>query len=99
VFDLIKMYRYKFAEKIVGEDWTRFCEKYYQFEDDVYHNTTLQSDFDAFPKPSDEKLVEGLTISHLMKVSDGMGDGRNAMELHIPILLREKRPFWMSWLA
>ena len=69
-FDLIRMYRYYFADKIVGGNWGSFCEKYYQFEDDVYHNIKPQCDFDEFLKPFDKKLVNGLTISHIMEASD-----------------------------
>jgi len=69
-FDLIRMYRYYFAEKIVGGDWGRFCEKYYEFEDDVYRNIKPQRDFDAFLAPFDAQLVNGLTISTIMKASD-----------------------------
>jgi len=69
-FDLIRMYRYYVADKIVGGNWGRFCAAYTLFEDEVSDKIKSQSDFDAFLKPFDDQLVNGLTISLIMKVSN-----------------------------
>jgi len=69
-FDLIRMYRYYVADKIVGGNWGRFCAAYTLFEDEVSDKIKSQSDFDTFLKPFDDQLVNGLTISLIMKVSN-----------------------------
>lgn len=69
-FDLIRMYRYYFAEKVVGGNWGGFCETYYQFEDDVYQGEKTQTEFDAYLKPFDDQLVSGLTFAQIMKLTD-----------------------------
>jgi chromosome segregation ATPase len=35
-FDLIRMYRHYYAESVVGGNWGNFCEKFYEFEQDVF---------------------------------------------------------------
>jgi hypothetical protein len=66
VFDLISMYRFYVLEKIVGGNWGRFCEEYNAFQDDVDDKIRSQHDFDAFLKPFDDQLADGLTISLIM---------------------------------
>ena len=71
MFDLISIYRFYVVEKIVGGNWARFCREYNAFEDDVYDKIRSQHDFDAFLKPFDDQLGDGLTISLIM---DAMED-------------------------
>lgn len=68
-FDLIRMYRFYYAESIVG-DWKKFCEQFYKFEDEVFHGRKTQSEFDAFLKPFDDQLVSGLSFAQIMKMTD-----------------------------
>jgi hypothetical protein len=73
-FDLIKMYQHYIVEPIVLNTfrgpWGRFCEKYYEMEEDVFNGLLTQSDFDNFLRPYDDQLVGGMTILKIMKTSD-----------------------------
>ena len=69
-FDLIRMYRHYYAESIVGGNWGTFCEKFYEFEEDVFQKKRTQTEFDAYLKPFDDKLVSGLTFAQIMKLTD-----------------------------
>ena len=68
-FDLIRMYRKYYAEDIVGGDWGSFCEEFYRREEDVYLGNITQSEFDAYLKPFDDRLEDGLTFAQIMKLT------------------------------
>jgi archaellum component FlaC len=68
--DIIRMYRKYYVDAIVGEDWGRFCEDYYAREEDVFYGKQTQSDFDAYLKTFDDHLVDGVSMSMIMKMSD-----------------------------
>jgi hypothetical protein len=73
-FDIIRMYRKYYVERIVGGDWGLFCETYYGMEEDVFHGRTTQLDFDEYLKTFDDQLVSGITMSMIMKISDDQHD-------------------------
>ena len=68
-FDLIRMYRFYYAVDIVGGNWEDFCEKYYEFEDEIFEGKRTQAEFDAYLKPFNDQLVSGLTFAQIIKIT------------------------------